>query len=127
MRPQVKVSALPVSGRPYDCRGIGLICVRSAVRPLGIRPYLCQVGRTTTGAPIPASDQLPKNSFVINFTRSEMPRNRWRGEAALGDGELYDPHKVVLSGDALLNHQAADQRLVQGHQPYRPTSALPLP
>ncbi|RWW41938.1 hypothetical protein BHE74_00052545 [Ensete ventricosum] len=40
-------------------RGIGLTCVRSAVRPLGIRPYLCQVGRTTIGAPIPASDQLP--------------------------------------------------------------------
>ncbi|RRT42302.1 hypothetical protein B296_00048105 [Ensete ventricosum] len=39
--------------------GIGLICVRSVVRPLGYRPYLCQVGRTTTGAPIPASDQLP--------------------------------------------------------------------
>ncbi|RWW49105.1 hypothetical protein BHE74_00044772 [Ensete ventricosum] len=58
MRPQVKVSALPVSGRPYDCWGIGLTCVRSAVRLLGIRPYLCQAGRTTTGAPIPASDQL---------------------------------------------------------------------
>ncbi|RWW46035.1 hypothetical protein BHE74_00048087 [Ensete ventricosum] len=128
MRPQVRVSALPVSGRPYDrwgfgltCarsvarplapsylrrtsfsrrvdhvggpvvrrratwlplwltipsytsttpavlavrdgstgKGIGLTCVRSTVRPLGIRSYLCQVGRTTTGAPIPASDQLP--------------------------------------------------------------------
>ncbi|RRT82762.1 hypothetical protein B296_00000334, partial [Ensete ventricosum] len=34
--------------------GIGLTCVRSAVRLLGYRPYLCQVGRTTTGAPIPA-------------------------------------------------------------------------
>ncbi|RWW68790.1 hypothetical protein BHE74_00023663 [Ensete ventricosum] len=40
-------------------KGIGLTCVRSVVRPLGIRPYLCQVGRTTIGAPIPASDQLP--------------------------------------------------------------------
>ncbi|RWV80021.1 hypothetical protein GW17_00058762 [Ensete ventricosum] len=38
--------------------GIGLTCVRSAVRLLRYRPYLCQVGRTTTGAPIPASDQL---------------------------------------------------------------------
>ncbi|RWW35753.1 hypothetical protein BHE74_00059276, partial [Ensete ventricosum] len=37
---------------------IGLTCVRSAVRLLGYRPYLCQVGCTTTGAPIPASDQL---------------------------------------------------------------------
>ncbi|RRT57502.1 hypothetical protein B296_00025910 [Ensete ventricosum] len=38
--------------------GIGLTCVRSAIRFLGYRPYLCQVGRTTTGAPIPAFDQL---------------------------------------------------------------------
>ncbi|RWV82071.1 hypothetical protein GW17_00056458 [Ensete ventricosum] len=51
--------------------GIGLTCVRSAVRllgyrpylfrstvrPLGIRPYLCQVGRTTAGdsaLPVPS-------------------------------------------------------------------------
>ncbi|RWV84359.1 hypothetical protein GW17_00053928, partial [Ensete ventricosum] len=40
-------------------KGVSLTCVRSIVRPLGIRPYLCQVGRTTTSAPIPASDQLP--------------------------------------------------------------------
>ncbi|RWW69646.1 hypothetical protein BHE74_00022742 [Ensete ventricosum] len=52
------VSALVVSGRPYDRWGFDLTCARSAVRPLGIRPYLCQVGRTTTSAPIPASDQL---------------------------------------------------------------------
>ncbi|RZS12427.1 hypothetical protein BHM03_00043869 [Ensete ventricosum] len=38
--------------------GIGLTCVRSIVRFLGYRPYLCQVDRMTTGAPIPASDQL---------------------------------------------------------------------
>ncbi|RRT31362.1 hypothetical protein B296_00048036 [Ensete ventricosum] len=38
--------------------GIGLTCVRSTVQLLGYRPYLCQVGRTTTGAPIPTSDQL---------------------------------------------------------------------
>ncbi|RRT38807.1 hypothetical protein B296_00052222 [Ensete ventricosum] len=38
--------------------GIGLTCVRSVVRLLGYRHYLCQVGRTTTGAPIPVSDQL---------------------------------------------------------------------
>ncbi|RWV92275.1 hypothetical protein GW17_00045368 [Ensete ventricosum] len=59
MRPQVEVSALPTSGRPYDRWGIGLTCVRSTVRPLGIRSYLCQVDRTTTGAPIPALNQLP--------------------------------------------------------------------
>ncbi|RWW62215.1 hypothetical protein BHE74_00030682, partial [Ensete ventricosum] len=30
-------------------RGIGLTCVRSAVRSLGYRPYLCQVDRMTAG------------------------------------------------------------------------------
>ncbi|RWW65296.1 hypothetical protein BHE74_00027404 [Ensete ventricosum] len=49
MRPQVEVSALPVSGRPYDRWRIGIICVRLVVRPLGIWPYLCQVGHTTAG------------------------------------------------------------------------------
>ncbi|RWW13050.1 hypothetical protein GW17_00023253 [Ensete ventricosum] len=62
MRPQVEVSALPVSGRPYDrwriditCvksavrRRIGITYVRSTVRPLAYRHYLCQVGRTTVG------------------------------------------------------------------------------
>ncbi|RWW68530.1 hypothetical protein BHE74_00023947 [Ensete ventricosum] len=34
MRPQVKVSILPVLGRSYNCWGIGLTCVRPAVRPL---------------------------------------------------------------------------------------------
>ncbi|RRT75139.1 hypothetical protein B296_00014553, partial [Ensete ventricosum] len=29
--------------------GVGLTCVRLAVRLLGYRPYLCQVGRTTAG------------------------------------------------------------------------------
>ncbi|RWW88911.1 hypothetical protein BHE74_00002195 [Ensete ventricosum] len=38
--------------------GIGLTCVRSIVRLLGYRSYLCQASRTTTGAPIPTSDQL---------------------------------------------------------------------
>ncbi|RRT54502.1 hypothetical protein B296_00044622 [Ensete ventricosum] len=47
------------TGQSYDRWGIGLTCVRSIVRPLGIRPYLCQVGRTTTGAPILVFDQLP--------------------------------------------------------------------
>ncbi|RZR98700.1 hypothetical protein BHM03_00028126, partial [Ensete ventricosum] len=59
MHTQVEVSTLPVSGRSYDHWGIGLTCVKSVVRPLGIRPYLCQVGRTTIGAPILAFDQLP--------------------------------------------------------------------
>ncbi|RWW41064.1 hypothetical protein BHE74_00053479 [Ensete ventricosum] len=45
MRPQVKVSALPVSGRSY-------------------RPYLCQVGRTTTG--------------VSALPVSGRPYDRWR-------------------------------------------------
>ncbi|RRT55587.1 hypothetical protein B296_00044840 [Ensete ventricosum] len=37
--------------------GIGLTCVRSVVRLLGYRPYLCQVGRTTAGdstLPVPS-------------------------------------------------------------------------
>ncbi|RWW11795.1 hypothetical protein GW17_00024570 [Ensete ventricosum] len=37
-------------------KGVDLTYVRSAVRSLGIRPYLCQVGRTTTDTPILASD-----------------------------------------------------------------------
>ncbi|RWW18791.1 hypothetical protein GW17_00017207 [Ensete ventricosum] len=40
-------------------KGIGLTYVRSTVRSPGIQLYPCQVGCTTTGAPIPASDQLP--------------------------------------------------------------------
>ncbi|RWV84921.1 hypothetical protein GW17_00053332 [Ensete ventricosum] len=43
-------------------KGVDLTCVRSTVRPLGCRPYLCQVDRTTAGAPILASDQLPASS-----------------------------------------------------------------
>ncbi|RWW35278.1 hypothetical protein BHE74_00059808 [Ensete ventricosum] len=39
MRPQVRVSALPVSGRPYNRWGFGLTCARSAARPLA-PPYL---------------------------------------------------------------------------------------
>ncbi|RWV89840.1 hypothetical protein GW17_00047994, partial [Ensete ventricosum] len=39
-------------------KGVDLTCVRSVVRPLGIRPYLCQVDSTTAGVPILASDQL---------------------------------------------------------------------
>ncbi|RWV88350.1 hypothetical protein GW17_00049575 [Ensete ventricosum] len=39
MRPQVEVSALPVSGRPYDRWGFGLTCAKSAARPLA-PPYL---------------------------------------------------------------------------------------
>ncbi|RRT35092.1 hypothetical protein B296_00039082 [Ensete ventricosum] len=57
---------LPVSGWPYDRWGFDFTCVRSAVRSLGIRPYLCQVGRKTTGAPIPASDQLPASDDHVD-------------------------------------------------------------
>ncbi|RZS14376.1 hypothetical protein BHM03_00046057 [Ensete ventricosum] len=38
-----------------SCRGVDLTYVRSDVRPLGIRPYLCQVGCMTAGAPTLAS------------------------------------------------------------------------
>ncbi|RWV97728.1 hypothetical protein GW17_00039463 [Ensete ventricosum] len=54
-RPQVKVSALPVSGRSYDCWGIGLTYVRPVAQPLA-PPYLrltslpCWVGHV--GGPV---------------------------------------------------------------------------
>ncbi|RZR92170.1 hypothetical protein BHM03_00020428 [Ensete ventricosum] len=51
--------------------------VLAVVRPLGIRPYLCQVGRTTTGAPIPASDQLPASGRPRR--RASCPRERGCG------------------------------------------------
>ncbi|RRT76851.1 hypothetical protein B296_00026479 [Ensete ventricosum] len=58
-------------------KGVGLTCVRSTVRPPGIRPYLCQVGRTTLGAPIPASDQLPASGRPRR--RASCPRKRGHG------------------------------------------------
>ncbi|RWW43337.1 hypothetical protein BHE74_00051015 [Ensete ventricosum] len=58
-------------------KGIGLTCVRSAVRPLGIRPYTCQVDRTTTGAPIPASDQL-----AASADSTEHEPGNWNGVGA---------------------------------------------
>ncbi|RRT65956.1 hypothetical protein B296_00016834 [Ensete ventricosum] len=51
--------ALPVQGRPYDHWRIDTTCARSTVRSLGIWSCLCQVGCTTAGALIPASDQFP--------------------------------------------------------------------
>ncbi|RRT31626.1 hypothetical protein B296_00045660 [Ensete ventricosum] len=39
-------------GRLYDYWGIGLTCVRSVVRPLGIRPYMCQVSRFGGRSPV---------------------------------------------------------------------------
>ncbi|RWW56571.1 hypothetical protein BHE74_00036704 [Ensete ventricosum] len=68
MRPQVEVSALPVSGRPYDRWRIGITYVRSPVRPLAYRHYLCQVGRTTAGdlaLPVPGR---PYNRWRIDTT-----------------------------------------------------------
>ncbi|RWW28168.1 hypothetical protein GW17_00007374 [Ensete ventricosum] len=55
-------------------KGISLTCVRSIVRPLGIRPYPCQVDRMTTGAPIPASDQLPASGRP--HRRTNCPEKR---------------------------------------------------
>ncbi|RZS15968.1 hypothetical protein BHM03_00047895 [Ensete ventricosum] len=55
-------------------KGIGLTCVRSVVRPLGIRPYLCQVGRTIAGAPILMSDQLPASGRPRR--RASCPKKR---------------------------------------------------
>ncbi|RRT80456.1 hypothetical protein B296_00004311 [Ensete ventricosum] len=58
-------------------KGVGLTCVKSTVRPLGVRPYLCQVGRTTIGALIPASDQLPVSGRPRR--RASYPRKRGCG------------------------------------------------
>ncbi|RZR88670.1 hypothetical protein BHM03_00016289 [Ensete ventricosum] len=55
-------------------KGISLTCVRSIVRPLGIRPYPCQVDRMTTGAHIPASDQLPASGRP--HRRTNCPEKR---------------------------------------------------
>ncbi|RWW06769.1 hypothetical protein GW17_00029889 [Ensete ventricosum] len=55
-------------------KGVDLTYVRSVVRPLGIRPYLCQVGRKTAGAPILASDQLPasEDEKVMGWRRDHL-------------------------------------------------------
>ncbi|RZS27717.1 hypothetical protein BHM03_00061239 [Ensete ventricosum] len=41
-------------------KGVDLTCVRSVVRPLGIRPYLCQVGRTVAGTPYVHPTSFPR-------------------------------------------------------------------
>ncbi|RZR86039.1 hypothetical protein BHM03_00013163, partial [Ensete ventricosum] len=60
--PSTTPAVLAVRQAPAG-KGVDLTCVRSVVRstvrPLGCRPYLCQVGRTIAGAPILTSDQLP--------------------------------------------------------------------
>ncbi|RWW54713.1 hypothetical protein BHE74_00038689 [Ensete ventricosum] len=61
-------------------KGVDLIYVRSTVRSLGIRPYLCQVGRTTAGAPTLASDQLLASGRP--HRQASCPRTRGR------DGQL---------------------------------------
>ncbi|RWW11570.1 hypothetical protein GW17_00024810 [Ensete ventricosum] len=53
-------------------KGVDLTCVWSTVRPLGIRPYLCQVGLATTGALILTSDQLPASGRP--HRRASYPR-----------------------------------------------------
>ncbi|RRT47216.1 hypothetical protein B296_00033600 [Ensete ventricosum] len=72
MRLQVKVSALPVSGRPYNCWGIDLTCARSAARPLA-PPYLrptslpCWVGHVG-GLVVRRRDDVAARSLcVISF------------------------------------------------------------
>ncbi|RRT74339.1 hypothetical protein B296_00009413 [Ensete ventricosum] len=95
--------------------GIGLTCVRSAVRLLGYRPYLCQVGRTTTGAPIPASDQLtvlgrPRARDVARADPAEQELGNWDvarvdpTEQELGN---YDVARVDLIEQELGNCDVA--------------------
>ncbi|RRT66382.1 hypothetical protein B296_00038550, partial [Ensete ventricosum] len=52
--------------------GIGLTCVRSAVRSLGYRPYLYQVDRTTVGvSTLPVSDRpYDRWGFGLTYARS---------------------------------------------------------
>ncbi|RRT40923.1 hypothetical protein B296_00035025 [Ensete ventricosum] len=57
-------------------KDVDLTYVRLAVRPLGIRPYLCQVGRTIAGAPILAFDQHPASGRPPR--RASCPRARGR-------------------------------------------------
>ncbi|RWW53481.1 hypothetical protein BHE74_00040024 [Ensete ventricosum] len=65
-------------------KGVDLTCVRSVVRSLGCRPYLCQVGRTTAGAPILASDQLPASGRPCR--QASFPRAHRRGDQLLARG-----------------------------------------
>ncbi|RRT68799.1 hypothetical protein B296_00032179 [Ensete ventricosum] len=72
MRPQVRVSALPVSGRPYDRWGFGLTYARSVARPLA-PPYLHptnfprRVGHV--GGPVVrrSNDVVARSSCAISF------------------------------------------------------------
>ncbi|RRT35300.1 hypothetical protein B296_00057952 [Ensete ventricosum] len=59
-------------------KGVGLTCVRSTVRPLGVRPYLCQVDCMIIGAPIPAFDQLSASDRPRR--RASYPRKRECGD-----------------------------------------------
>ncbi|RRT34685.1 hypothetical protein B296_00036460 [Ensete ventricosum] len=72
MCPQVRVSTLPVSGRPYDRWGFGLTCARSVVRPLAppyLRPtsFLRRVSHV--GGPVVQGreDVVARSSFAISF------------------------------------------------------------
>ncbi|RWV82699.1 hypothetical protein BHE74_00047622 [Ensete ventricosum] len=73
---------------------VDLTCVRSAVRPLGIRPYLCQVGRTTAGAPILASDQLP--ALGRPRRRAGCPRARGCGGQVIICPIILSPREDLL-------------------------------
>ncbi|RWW21809.1 hypothetical protein GW17_00014012 [Ensete ventricosum] len=90
-------------------KGVDLTCVRSAVRMQGIQPYLCQVGHTTAGAPILASDHLPASGADptehelgnLNGARAdptEQELGNWNGAGA-------DPTEPVLGN---LNDAGAD-------------------
>ncbi|RZR85694.1 hypothetical protein BHM03_00012713 [Ensete ventricosum] len=91
-------------------KGVDLTYVRSVVRPLGIRPYLCQVGRKTAGAPILASDQLPApvcaRPPASLFLRHEVELVWMSGDPGDGSGVLMLEWRspggdgVVLLGSA---------------------------
>ncbi|RWV98613.1 hypothetical protein GW17_00038523 [Ensete ventricosum] len=75
-------------------KGVGLTCVKSIVRPLGIQPYMCQVDRTTIGAPIPASDQLPASGRPRR--RASCPRKRGCGGQVIMCHIILPPREDLL-------------------------------
>ncbi|RRT52688.1 hypothetical protein B296_00022803 [Ensete ventricosum] len=83
MRPQVRVLALPLSGRPYDHWGFGLTRARSAARPLA-PPYLRptnfprRVGHVDGPVVRKSDDVATKSSCAISFfPLPEKTFSRW--------------------------------------------------
>ncbi|RWV79371.1 hypothetical protein GW17_00059502 [Ensete ventricosum] len=74
-------------------KGVDLTCVRSAVRPLGCRSYLCQVDRTTAGAPHTC---IRLASCVGSATSTGQLSESMR----TGTDQRVVPRGIFLSGEA---------------------------